>query len=237
MSHLQPGYHGSSAGHPRPGAAAFGLSMGSAPPALSRTLDLQEKSSSSVVLSCHHPGAHKGVWVQHREGTPALPRSPWAPCPLFSPGTHLTLLSPDAAQVSHKGHLNHGGKWWGHSNGHVALNSCVLSVSFCLRAGTSVPSDTDLEPPKQPKRDIRTLVLGFFFLNASADTPGRVSKGHGCCSVPTGHPGCPRCPSTDGDPQLSFRAPPAKPRCWGRRAGCFGHVCPPLPPPGGRELE
>lgn len=31
-----------------------------------------------------------------------------ARCPLPSSGTHLALLSPDTARVSHKGHLSHG---------------------------------------------------------------------------------------------------------------------------------
>lgn len=43
------------------GAAACLHSMGSALPAMRRTADLQEKSKSSVVLSCHHPGDHKAV--------------------------------------------------------------------------------------------------------------------------------------------------------------------------------
>lgn len=80
------------------GAAACLHSVGSALPALRRTVDLQQKRKSSVVLSCHLPrGSQRSVGAalnraacaarssQHGPGTSCL----WAWCR----GTHLTQLS------------------------------------------------------------------------------------------------------------------------------------------------
>lgn len=99
--------------------------MGSALPALRRTVDLQKKSKSLVVLSCHRPGLHKGVWVQPRKGLPVLSRSPqtwprdWLPmgtvpgalpgkgcCTQGRLGTHLALLSQARTQLSPLGGLS-----------------------------------------------------------------------------------------------------------------------------------
>lgn len=124
-----------SASTPR-GAASCLHSMGSALPALRRTVDLQKKSQSLVVLSCHRPGgsqrtlgaAQKGAaWAARQP--PAQPRDqlPVGTVPASLPGKGCCIErqpgtpSPCSARLKlslvswvaslGRWDLKHGSKW------------------------------------------------------------------------------------------------------------------------------